>query len=227
MNLHSIASGYISAVNPMTGVILRISAGPSATQSDGRRTNTFQTPGAFNGEIAGTVLTVDSIASGVLAPGQSLIDSQNLILPGTVITAQLTGDTGGPGTYSINQAQTVDNTGIFTFQLVLAQIQPLSGQDLRQIDGLNLQGDKKAIYISGDLSGIVRLTAKGGDLVTLPDSSVWLINNQAEPWSSTAGWTKGIMTLQNQRSSGPLAGLPPSLDFSKPGNSQYLAGLVA
>lgn len=80
---------------------------------------------------------------------------------------------------------------------VTAQVQPLSGKDLRQIEGLNLQGTLKAIYINGAIDGIVRVAAKGGDLVTLPDSSVWLVSQILEDFNLTAGWTKAVITLQD------------------------------
>lgn len=90
---------------------------------------------------------------------------------------------------------------------VLAQVQALSGRDLRQIEGLNLQGTLRSIYINGEIDGIVRVQLKGGDLITLPDCSVWLVTLIPEPWTTTAGWTKAIITLQTQPASPPP---PPS-----------------
>ncbi len=80
---------------------------------------------------------------------------------------------------------------------VLAQVQALSGKDLRQIEGLNLQGTLKTIYLNGEIDGVVRAQLKGGDLITLPDNSIWLVSHVLEPWNLTAGWTKAIITLQN------------------------------
>lgn len=80
---------------------------------------------------------------------------------------------------------------------VVAQIQPLTGRDLRQLEGLNLQGELKAIYIDGEVNGAVRVAIKGGDLVTLPDGTVWLIVQSLENFNLSAGWSKSAMVLQN------------------------------
>ncbi len=145
----------------MVYVEVRSSTGPSATADDGERTPTFATPGAITGSIADTTLTVTSITSGVLQPGQLLSDTTAALLAGTRITAQLTGPTGGVGTYSVNQEQTVALEAMTTSLFLFAQIQPLSIPDLKQIEGLNIQGDKKAIYINGALDGVIRVTLKG------------------------------------------------------------------
>lgn len=82
-------------------------------------------------------------------------------------------------------------------QDVIAQVQPLSSGDLRQIEGLNLQGYKRAIYLSGRLDGLVRVQNKGGDLVTISrgiNSGVWLVAIVLEPYPD---WVKVAATLQN------------------------------
>lgn len=64
------------------------------------------------GSISGTTLTVTTLASGVIAPGQTLIGSG--VTSGTIIESQLTGTTGGTGTYLINLAQTVGGEAMTT-----------------------------------------------------------------------------------------------------------------
>lgn len=86
-----------------------------------------------------------------------------------------------------------------------AQVQPLTTRDLRQVEGLNLQGTLKAIYVNGPLTGAVRPAIQGGDLITLPDGSTWLISTVSEGWNVTSGWTKAIMTLQNDAAITPPA----------------------
>jgi hypothetical protein len=81
--------------------------------------------------------------------------------------------------------------------VVLAQVQALSGRDLRQVEGLNLQGTLRTFYFNGTVDGVVRVTAQGGDLITTPDGNVWLVTLVPEPWELTAGWCKVIATLQN------------------------------
>jgi hypothetical protein len=77
---------------------------------------------------------------------------------------------------------------------VWAQVQDLSADDLRQVEALNLQGSHKTIYLNGSVAGIVRDASEGGDLVTLPDGSIWLITKVVEQWPD---WCHAIMTLQN------------------------------
>lgn len=60
----------------------------------------------FSGSIAGTTLTVASVASGSLAVGQTIEDTSGAVLEGTRITALGTG-TGATGTYTISLSQTV------------------------------------------------------------------------------------------------------------------------
>jgi hypothetical protein len=129
MNLHAIAGPYISAVNPMLPVTVRVSLG-STTLPSGKR-------------------------------------SPNYALP--------------------YRAQ--------------AQVQAMSSRDLRQVSGLNLQGSMSAIYLMGDIEGIVRPLVKGGDLITFPDSSVYLVVVALENWGAsgtpTEQWSKVAAQLQS------------------------------
>jgi len=81
--------------------------------------------------------------------------------------------------------------------VVRGQVQPLAQKDLQHTESLNLQGTLRALYVSGHLEGEVRVTMKGGDLVTVlegPNSGLYLINYIDEAWPS---WSRAIMTLQN------------------------------
>jgi hypothetical protein len=80
---------------------------------------------------------------------------------------------------------------------VQAQKQPLGYRDLIQVDGLNLNGEKCALYITGDYQAVVRSSQEGGDLFTLPDGSVWLVVMQLENWHMTSGWVKVAAVKQN------------------------------
>ena len=63
--------------------------------------------GTMLGYISGTTLTVTSVTTGVVAVGQSITGGVGVtVTAGTVITAYGTG-TGGVGTYTINNSQTV------------------------------------------------------------------------------------------------------------------------
>jgi len=68
------------------------------------------TASSFLGYISGTTLTVTSITSGVLVVGQTITGASGVVVTaGTTITALGTG-TGGVGTYTVNNSQTVGGT---------------------------------------------------------------------------------------------------------------------
>lgn len=64
------------------------------------------------GSIVGTVLTVTEIIKGVLLPDTLLTDEDLTISANTTIISQLTGTTGGIGTYRVSASQTVVSTEI-------------------------------------------------------------------------------------------------------------------
>jgi hypothetical protein len=77
-----------------------------------------------------------------------------------------------------------------------AQVQSLTAGDLSQCDGLNIQGEKRAIYLNGNWNGVVREDGKGGDLITFPDGTVWLVVLVLENWGGAEGWVKVAVTRQ-------------------------------
>ena len=88
---------------------------------------------------------------------------------------------------------------------VMAQVQAFQYLDLRQIEGLNLTGTRRGLYLFGDIEGVVRTTAQGGDLVTFPGqvggfppNTVWLVAQALETWGFglAGGWCKCAATLQ-------------------------------
>lgn len=75
---------------------------------------------------------------------------------------------------------------------VKAQMQALDGNDLNQMDGLNITGTLRALYVYGSLSGTIRPTGQGGDLVTI-DGKDWLVVRVLESWTD---WCKVAICLQ-------------------------------
>ena len=73
-----------------------------------------------------------------------------------------------------------------------AQIQALDANDIKQLDGLNIQGTVRAIYLRGVLAGIVRPDGTGGDLVEI-GAETWLVVKVLEGWPT---WTKAAIVLQ-------------------------------
>jgi hypothetical protein len=74
-----------------------------------------------------------------------------------------------------------------------AQVQALEAAELKLLANLNLQGTFRGIYLRGALAGVVRPDSTGGDLVTLPDGSSWLVVRVFESWPT---WTKAAIVLQ-------------------------------
>lgn len=73
-----------------------------------------------------------------------------------------------------------------------AQIQALDSVDLKQLDGLNIQGTIRAVYLRGYLAGVIRPDQKGGDIIRR-NGQDWLVVKVLESW---AGWTKAAICLQ-------------------------------
>ena len=81
--------------------------------------------------------------------------------------------------------------------IIQAQMQSLQYNDLAQIDGLNIQGERRALYLNGNWEATSRPDGKGGDLITFPDGSVWLVVLVLENWAFADGWVKVCVTRQN------------------------------
>jgi hypothetical protein len=77
---------------------------------------------------------------------------------------------------------------------VIAQVQELTTEDLRQLDYLNVQGSDRSIYLNGSVQAVTRATQRGGDLVTLQDGSVYLTTHVFEQWPD---WCRVAATLQD------------------------------
>lgn len=73
-----------------------------------------------------------------------------------------------------------------------AQMQALDSKDLKQLDGLNIQGTIRALYLRGALAGVVRPDSTGGDLVLI-GAETWLVVKVLESWPT---WTKAAISRQ-------------------------------
>ena len=107
-------------------------------------------------------------------------------------------------TASIQQSNgyTTDSNGVRTPAYntpvsLLVQRQSLQWNDLRQLDGINIEGVRCKFYLNGNWQGVVRADRSGGDLITLPDGSVWLCVLVLENWALQDGWVAIACTLQN------------------------------
>jgi len=80
-----------------------------------------------------------------------------------------------------------------------AQVQALSATDLKHIDGLNITGLMRSVYMYGNAAGVVRVDQLGGDILVFPEvpggcNRNWLITQVMETWSD---WCHVIVTLQD------------------------------
>lgn len=86
---------------------------------------------------------------------------------------------------------------------VRCQVQPLSREDLRHVETLNLTGVFRSIFMFGNPQGIVRPNAGGGDLLTFTQfqgqgPSTWLTIKADGPWDvEYGGWSKILVVLQS------------------------------
>lgn len=78
-----------------------------------------------------------------------------------------------------------------------AQVQELSSSELRQAEGMNIQGVLRTIYFCGKLNGVIRPDGKGGDLVTIKGQGgqwqTWLVVKTLEQWPT---WSRALIVLQ-------------------------------
>lgn len=77
---------------------------------------------------------------------------------------------------------------------VMGSVQAMTSADLMQYESINIEKVTTKILINGQVNGLVRATRKGGDLITTPDGSVWLVTNVFEDWPD---WCCVGVTLQN------------------------------
>ncbi len=78
---------------------------------------------------------------------------------------------------------------------VPAQQQALAHNDLTLLEGMNVQGIKTALYLSGEWAGIVRADSTGGDLFII-NSKTWVVATVLEDWPD---WTKLALVQQIDR----------------------------
>lgn len=98
--------------------------------------------------------------------------------------------------YTTNAAGKRESTGLTL--TVQAQIQALSGSDLKHVDGLNMNDVMRSVYLYGNAAGVVRADQIGGDILVFPEvpggtNRNWLVTQVIETWSD---WCHVIVTLQ-------------------------------
>ena len=87
------------------------------------------------------------------------------------------------------------------------QVQGLTGEELKLVDSLNIQGIKRAVHLPGDVKGVDRASGTGGDLITFEAGprvpaglagTSWLVTLVMETWDAS-GWCRVVVVKQNDR----------------------------
>lgn len=117
-----------------------------------------------------------------------------------------------------NQVVNFKQVAVYRQFAIVAEVQPLSSKDIRQLDALNVQGAEKSIYLNGSMLGISRIKQKGGDLImfpdgTFPEGNLFLVLAQLELWGGGV-WSHVAVVLQDDNF---LAG-SLTTDLSDPDN---------
>jgi hypothetical protein len=140
---------------------------------------------SVTGSIAGTTLTVTNVASGALAAGDLITGTS--VTTGTTITAQLTGATGGTGTYQVNNSQTVSSETI-TVDLPGVSYDSVSGAFV--VNSGTTGAASTMAFATGTLAASLGLTqATGatlsqGAIAATPATAMAAIINQTTDWVS-------------------------------------------
>jgi hypothetical protein len=93
------------------------------------------------------------------------------------------------------------------------QRQALTNDELRALEGLNIQGNKCAVYLHGKYSGIVRRESLGGDLFVILGVT-WLVVQILEDWGvpgTADAWCKLALTQQLDQPPDVQGRLPSNL----------------
>ena len=78
---------------------------------------------------------------------------------------------------------------------VMADVQPVSAEDIQFINNYNQSSVYKSFYVSEDVHGVNRQLAKAGDLI-IWNGNTYYITSLKEGWYDTCGWNHFIGVLQ-------------------------------
>lgn len=103
------------------------------------------------------------------------------------------------GSYQINP-DTLLQEPVYTESQVMGNVQSLSNDDLAQVAAVNLEGTVKAVYLYGNVSGVVRSSGQASSELLFKDDIggvvgiwTWNVYKVAEAWP---GWCKVFAVLQ-------------------------------
>lgn len=78
---------------------------------------------------------------------------------------------------------------------VMADIQPVSSEDIKFINNYNQSSIYKSFYVSEDVHGLNRPLAKSGDIIEW-NGNTYYVTSLKEGWYDTCGWNHFIGVLQ-------------------------------
>ena len=76
---------------------------------------------------------------------------------------------------------------------VSCQVQQLTAKDLQHMSDMNMQGITRKVWCAITLHGIDRTSQLGGDRLTLPDGTIWLVVAVPEVWPD---WCTALLQKQ-------------------------------
>lgn len=87
----------------------------------------------------------------------------------------------------------------YTVTTGMVQVQSLTSGEIIRLNNLGLQGVMRAVYVYGNINGIIRVDQKGGDLLEFPEApnqpnKTWKAVNILETWPD---WSKVAVCLQS------------------------------
>lgn len=104
---------------------------------------------------------------------------------------------GGYFTNEYGEREALDNETI----TVMADVQPISSEDIKFINNYNQSSIYKSFYVSSDVHGINRPMAKSGDIVKW-NGQTYYVSSLKEGWYDTCGWNHFIGVLQLEGGNG-------------------------
>lgn len=89
-------------------------------------------------------------------------------------------------------------TAATTSSAITLQVQAMDAGDLKQVDGLNIQGVMRAVTMFGNVQGAVRADSKGGDILQFPQDKGgairnWRVVHVLETWPT---WSRVVVVMQ-------------------------------
>lgn len=105
-------------------------------------------------------------------------------------------------TWKTSTGYTTDAAGkrtpTYSTATVSVNAQAVTGEALKHVDGLNIQGVMRSLYVYGNAQGVVRTDVKGGDVfefAQIPGAAAqaWKVASVVETWPE---WSHVVVVLQ-------------------------------